>query len=512
VVIPMSSDGNVTNTPGAQAPGAPSPMQRKRIQKAFEHAKKLMGQHEYDYTYVSELLAQCVTGDPSNVDYITAYIENLHRKFNNSRPPAILAQFKERAARAAMKKAEAQGQWEEVYRNGAKVLTANPWDVATLRSMATAAKQLGHVLCEMRLLKFALEANPKDPETNIQCAKALAELGQYDQAIACWHRVEQARPDDEEVQRAIAELTVRKHLARTKRPDEEAAEKKKKAAAAAKAAGAKAPEEEEEISQEELLRERIARDPKNLQNYFELAQIYINRDDYKEAEAVYAKALEISGGEVEVQERWEDVQLRRLRQELMEVKKRRDNGEPGADEQYQRLRKELNDRELEVYKNRCERYPNNLTFKYELGLRYQIGGQINEAIKQFQIARNDPRRKGVCMLSLGQCFQQIKQYRLAMSHYEAAIEEIPDRDAENKKRALYQAGKLAFALSDLDAAEKHLSALAGLDFSYRDVSTLLDKIAAAREAAVGGQAPAATEQTAVSIKQDESDLPSAPAE
>ena len=510
MVVPMSSDGNVTNTPGGQAPGALSPMQRKRIEKAFEHAKKLMGQQEYDHSYVSELLSQCVNGDPSNADYLTAYIENLHRKFNNKPPPAIIAQFKERAARAAMKKAEAQGQWEEVYRNGAKVLTANPWDVPTLRSMATAAKHLGHVLCEMRLLKFALEANSKDPDTNMQCAKALAELGQYDQAIACLHRAEQARPDDEEIQRLIAELSVRKHLAKAKRPDEEAAEKKKKAAAAAKAAGK--PPEEEEVSQEELLRERIARDPKNLQNYFELAQIYINRDDYKEAEAVYAKALAISGGEVEVQERWEDVQLRRLRQELMEVKKRRDSGEPGVDEQYQRLRKELNDRELEVYKNRCERYPNNLTFKYELGLRYQIGGQINEAIKQFQIARNDPRRKGVCMLSLGQCFQQIKQYRLAMSHYEAAIEEIPDRDAENKKRALYQAGKLAFALGDLDAAEKHLSALAGLDFSYRDVSTLLDKIAAAREAAISGQAPAPGEQTAVSIKQDESDLPSAPAE
>ncbi len=505
----MSSDGNVTNTPGAQAAGAVSPMQRKRIQKAFEHAKKLMGQQEYDHGYVSDLLAQCVTGDPSNVEYIIAYIENLHRKFNNNRPPAFLAQLKERAARSAMKKAEAQGQWEEVYRNGAKVLTANPWDVATLRSMATAAKHLGHVLCEMRLLKFALEANPKDPETNIQAAKALAELGQYDQAIACLHRVEQVRPDDEEVQRMIAELTVRKQLAKTKRPDEEEAKKKK--AAAAKAAGSKAPEEEE-ISQEEVLRERIKRDPKNLQNYFELAQVYINRDEYKEAEEVYAEALKISGGEVEVQERWEDVQLRRLRQELMVVKKRRDSGEPGADEEYQRLRKELNDRELEVYKNRCERYPNNLTFKYELGLRYQIGGQINEAIKQFQIARNDPRRKGVCMLSLGQCFQQIKQYRLAMSHYEAAIEEIPDRDAENKKRALYQAGKLAFALNDLDAAEKHLSALAGLDFSYRDVSTLLDKIAAAREAAVSGQGPPTPEQAPVSIKQDESDLPSAPAE
>ena len=85
------------------------------------------------------------------------------------------------------------------------------------------------------------------------------------------------------------------------------------------------------------------------------------------------------------------------------------------------------------------------------------------------------------MLALGQCFQQIKQYRLAMSHYEEAIKEIADRDAGNKKLALYLAGRLATAMKNLDVGEKHLTTLAGLDFSYRDVSTLLDKIAQMRE-------------------------------
>ena len=30
-----------------------------------------------------------------------------------------------------------------------------------------------------------------------------------------------------------------------------------------------------------------------------------------------------------------------------------------------------------------------------------------------------------------------------MKHYEAAIQEIPDRDADNKKKAMYLAGRLA---------------------------------------------------------------------
>ena len=53
--------------------------------------------------------------------------------------------------------------------------------------------------------------------------------------------------------------------------------------------------------------------------------------------------------------------------------------------------------------------------------------------------------------------------------------------ATTRSRALYLAGRLALALGELDAAEKHLSALAALDFTYKDVSKLLDKIARLRE-------------------------------
>ncbi len=146
---------------------------------------------------------------------------------------------------------------------------------------------------------------------------------------------------------------------------------------------------------------------------------------------------------------------------------------------------------MEVHKSRVERYPNNLAFRYDLGYRYQKNGRFKEAIAEYQQAQKDPRKRGLSLLALGQCFQQIKQYKLAMSNYEGAIEEIPDRDADNKKLALYLAGRLATALKDLDTGEKYLTTLAGLDFAYRDVSTLLEKIAKMREGPGGdaGQDP-----------------------
>jgi hypothetical protein len=67
-----------------------------------------------------------------------------------------------------------------------------------------------------------------------------------------------------------------------------------------------------------------------------------------------------------------------------------------------------------------------------------------------------------------------------------AVEEISDRDINNKNDALRLAGKLALALGKLDTAEKHISILAAKDFSYKDVSVLLDKLAQARQKQLSG--------------------------
>ena len=52
--------------------------------------------------------------------------------------------------------------------------------------------------------------------------------------------------------------------------------------------------------------------------------------------------------------------MRHLRQQIAEAADR------GDEETRKRLRKELIAKELEVYKNRAERYPSNLAFKYDL--------------------------------------------------------------------------------------------------------------------------------------------------
>jgi tetratricopeptide (TPR) repeat protein len=456
----------------------PSPAAKKRLQKCFDVAGQKMAQENYDYA--TELFGQCVWGDPGNRSFVQNFLVNLHKKYANNRKGSSLAQFKELGARSAVKKALAQSEWEEVVKNALVVLKINPWDVPALMAMASVAEKLSGMIpgeyldCQWLYLKTAAEANPKDPEVCRACGMYLGRRKEYDKAINFWRRVEEARPEDEEPRRAIGALLIEKTLKIDESDPTKVGARDRHAPAA--------PTEGAELTPVERLRRRIGRDAADILAYYELAQLYFNEDKYQEAEDVMHDAYEASKHDGDVRDKWDDARVRHARHNCVLAEKRAkaaDSDEARAE--VKQLSRQLNELLLEIYKGRVERYPANLAFHFELGQQHKLLGQFSEAIKELQVARNDARRKGVCVLQLGECFQAIKQPRLAMDHYESAIQEIPDRDFDSKKLALYRAGKLAFGLKDLGKAEKHLGLLASMDFSYRDVSTLLDKVAASRE-------------------------------
>jgi tetratricopeptide (TPR) repeat protein len=265
----MVADENPAETPETQARRREplTPAKRRRLQKIFEHGSKQMAQENHDYA--AELFEQCVLGDPSNLIYVQNYVGNLQRKYNNNKSGSKLAQFKELGARSAVKKAINHGEWDEAIKHGLKVLAVNPWDVHTLTAMATASEKSGDDEVELFYLKCALDTNPKDPAVNRQCAHALAAREQFDQAIACWHRVVQVRPDDEEAQHEIGRLAVEKTIVRGGYDDRDEA---KKLAGERKHQPQLAQQPQRELSQEEQLQQKIRKDPTEPGNYRELAE------------------------------------------------------------------------------------------------------------------------------------------------------------------------------------------------------------------------------------------------
>ncbi len=461
-----------------------SPVLRKRLQKLFEagqkqenlfeNSQKQEGQDKLDYAI--NLYTQCVTGDPGSLQYLQSLMTTLQKKYGSAKKLGPMVQFKERGARTAVKKAIAQCDWDEAIQQGIAVIAVNPWDVPTLTAMATACSQImkqegasaavTYGDCELYYLKCAFDACPKDVEVCQQLAEALTVRERFVEAINFWHKIEVLKPDWDLPKRAIASITVLQH--QTKDPKYEADRK---------AVGKTGTGKQEEITHEDRLKLRIQRNPKDLTGYDELGNLYLNTDRFVEAEEVFKQKLEASNNDPTVREEIEDVQLRALRSKMSGAhRKAKETGSEADKKEHERLRMTVIEKELLVYTNRCERYPNNLIFRYELAVRYQLKGDVGEAIKSFQIAKNDPRKRGMCLINLGECFRTIKQFHLAMSHFEQAVQEIPDREQEYKKLAYYRAGKLAMGLKDLSKAEKYMTTLASMDYTFRDTSALLEHL------------------------------------
>ena len=146
-----------------------------------------------------------------------------------------------------------------------------------------------------------------------------------------------------------------------------------------------------------------------------------------------------------------------------------------------RMAAQANQAELEVYAARAGRNPGNSLLQYELGLRCKRAGKFKEAIQAFQAARDETRHKALVQLHLGESFQHIRQFKLALSSYEAAVQASDDMQPDTKKLALYRAGVLAAELNDRDGPKNILTQLAAIDFGYRDVAERLDKLAALRD-------------------------------
>lgn len=458
-----------------QSPGRQpiSPEKRRRLQQMFEHGSRAGAGGNYDYA--TELFGQCVLGDPGNKLYAQSLLGNLQKKYNNNKKGSKLAAITGAGQRGMLKKAQVQKDWPGVIRAGLELLKLNPWDVNALTGMAAACESSENDDTQVVYLRGALEADIKNIDVNRLLARALGRQAQFDQAILCWKRVQQAAPQDEEALRAIADLTVERTI---KHGGYEEAESSTEVRADrdddALEAGVATPERQ--------LEKLIAKDPADVSNYLRLAELHLHKERVAEGEEVLQRAIAVSPGDFNLRERLEDLQLRRQREQL-DIAKKRAESERTAEsiDLYKRMKAELNLAELEVYRNRSDRYPSNLIYRYELALRLQRAGNFNEAIKQYQEARQDPQRKGLVMLALGECFLQIKQYKLAMRNLEAAVQEIPERELEAKKRALYQAGALAMALKEWGPAENYLTELAGLDYGYKDVSERLDKIGQLRD-------------------------------
>ena len=474
-----------------------SPSKRKRLQQCFERANELANKDKPDFDYAHDLYSQAVVNDPGNLVYVEAMLSNLQKKFKNNKKGSRFS-F---GGKKAFKEAVAEEDWKAIFKEGLELLKSNPWDTQTLREIARACAFNRYNEVELRYLKNALDGKPKDVEVNRHCAQSLARMGQFDMAIACWNRVAE-KTKSEEAEKMMSELTLAKTMGmpasveaigatgdRPMSPMPQAAPTEADEPQSAGEAIEEGPSEavdeqpEEEPRREIVLNDRqklekaIREDPGEIENYLRLAELHSAERRYPDAEKVLADAIKAIGASLKLELAFEDAQIRSAKARVAIAEQRAASAKSDESmELVSKLRNDLNRLELDIYEKRCQRYPERHRLRYDLGVRLRRSGNFLEAIKAYEVARQDESSRVAATLEMGECWQQLKQYSKALKCYQAAISESTELDGDRQKLALYRGAVLAAAVKKPDWARKWFQQLLELDSDFKDAAARLDKL------------------------------------
>ncbi len=435
-----------------------SPAKRARLQQCFEYGNQKMQIGDHDYA--TEMFAQCVCGDPSNILYMQSFIANLRVKYKNKRKKSTFG-FMKKAKSSIGKNTK---DLETTIKEGVEKLKKDPWDEQAFVSMATACLDEGFDDAGLAYLKLAIDSAPDDVEINRYAALELGQREQYENAIACWERVLKINPNDVEAGKMISDLMLERTINRVKaapRGEKEDVEE----------------EQAEVLSVEDQCEKRLRKNPNDREAYVELVDHFFQKGNLRKTEDACKRALKVFPEDDLFQPKLLEVQRARASEEMKRLKEAYQKDPSDATkEKFAAQKKVYDQKRYEYIQYRLKKSPNESGLHMELGMFYMERHEFKEAIAELQKAKVDEGIAGQCLLALAECFQHIKQYTLAAMHYDQAIAKL-DQQSEMIKRALYNGARLALGLNNVQKANEFAQKLAAIDFSYKDVGSLLDKIA-----------------------------------
>ena len=306
-----------------------------------------------------------------------------------------------------------------------QALTEDPKNGQALLLLAEAAEVAKFPETVVQTLETYTRLNPKDTKTLNWLARAYTAAGQHAQARDTYERLLQVNPNDFDAQKGIKDATAHGAMAgggweesttsfRDKLKDE-----KESVALEQESRMVRAEDMIENLIKEKLT--ALANDPENPVIQRELGKLYVQKENYEEAlrylEPLYAKE---GGADPELEREIADIKVKRLESRINEKKKQLETNPANAaalGNEITSLQTELDALKLSDAERLVERYPNDLMYRFELGVLYMKTGNIQGAVEQFQNSVGQPQRRVASLNYLGQCFQQMGLHDMAIDQF-----------------------------------------------------------------------------------------------
>jgi len=475
-------------------PGLPSPtVDQKRIaQDSFTRAKEAIQTGNLDYAIT--LLLTCCKLDPANFLYRQSLRKPQKDKYGNNLRGSRFAFVSTPRWKAKVKGAKRSRDYLRLLEHGEQVLYRNPWDMGTQMDMAEAFDALGLNDLAVFTLDQARQKYPRDATLNRAMARLFEKRGDYPKAIILWQLVKEVVPTDVEAAHKAKDLAASATI--QKGQYEEAAAGTKDSPVLGRIEARAVEKQDKGTRETEPLLKRIEADPTEPNLYVQLATTHRKYGQDDRARAALQQGLGPTGNAFQIQLALMDLDLIPLHKSLEQVEAKlkklkeqarrieadedlEENEEPLSEEELRKKRsklvKEINTREIAIYRMKADRSPNEVQHRLELGIRLLKADLTEEAIAELQQAKRDEKIKWKAGLYLGVCFQKRNAWRLAQRNFEEALTSLPPGEDAGRKELLYHLALGSATNGDLPRALDLGHELANMDYGFKNIGKLIDE-------------------------------------
>jgi predicted Zn-dependent protease len=363
-----------------------------------------------------------------------------------------------------------------------EILNGDPNNSSAHKIIVEAAKALELPRTLVLAYETLARNSPKDRNLAIEFAQALAAAGDVSQGEHS--RGEQIlmdllreRPNDGELNQALKNLSARKTLNEGGYGAIEGGDASYRDILRNKDEAASLEQEKRVVKAEDVTERLIAEyetrlktEPNNLKLVRSLAELYTQKKEFARALELYDRIKNSEmGNDASLETAIANTIVRRFDHQIAELNP---FGAEHADEVAKLQAEKLNFQVAECQK-RVEKYPTDLTIRFEMGQLYFQAGKFNEAITEFQKAQNNPHKRVAAMSYLAQCFAQKKMFDSAVRTLQNVIKEKLVFD-EEKKDLIYNLGCVLQTMGKKNEAHEQFLLIYETDAAYKDVAAKVD--------------------------------------
>ena len=455
-------------------------------QEWFRKGTDAMNRQNWDFAI--ECFTNAVKMKPDAVLFRQTKHLCCRKMYGDNGTGAKMAGMKLMGTRSKIKKARAKEDWATLDELAEEGIPVNPWDAQLFADLGEASAQLDRGEIAKYAFSKAVEIDRQNIEFLKRLGHVLHERGEYKEARACFKKIYELDPSNSDARSMMGRIDAdmvmdRGNYDKAKSTQDVKVEKEatnayeedRRARRGRAQNQSVAPGESVEMD----LRAAIRKDPKNVAQYLKLADFLRGERQLAQSMEILDQALEVSGGDVAIREKKEDVELEIMKEKTAEaVERARQNPDKERlQEKAKTMKVELITREIEVLAARTERNPNDMKMKFELAERYRKTQQFAQAIPLYQQTVADSRLTEDALVNLGECFVRAGKLDLGRRQFEKALETLSANDKPDSfKMAHYWLGRIYEKAEKNDLAENHYNEILSVDFTYRDVQDRLSKL------------------------------------